>query len=103
VSQLQVPIFARPRDIINPFALEKELPLKASLEAHAMRLAKKEGVKEKEILCGIGATHIPRSDGVLVSVATVSPEDSNLLKKLEEAGSVAYLVGSSELKRSHTF
>ncbi|GKG42286.1 hypothetical protein Tco_0476584, partial [Tanacetum coccineum] len=26
VSQLQVPIFASPRDILNPFALEKEVP-----------------------------------------------------------------------------
>ncbi|GJX74883.1 hypothetical protein Tco_0313478 [Tanacetum coccineum] len=29
VSQLQVPIFASPRDILNPFALEKEVPLKS--------------------------------------------------------------------------
>lgn len=94
VSQLQVPIFSRPRDILNPFALEKEIPLKASLEAHAMRLAKKEGVKGKAILCGIGAAHIPRSDGVTVSVATVSPKDSSLLKKLEKAGSAAYRVGN---------
>ncbi|GKD35474.1 hypothetical protein Tco_1250983, partial [Tanacetum coccineum] len=28
LAQLQVPIFARPRDILNPFALEKEVPLK---------------------------------------------------------------------------
>ncbi|GJX30700.1 hypothetical protein Tco_0240555 [Tanacetum coccineum] len=78
VAQLQVPIFARPRDILNPFALEKEIPLKESLEAHAIRLAKKKGVKGKAILCGVGAAHIPRSDGVPVSVATVSPKDSEL-------------------------
>ncbi|GJU43631.1 hypothetical protein Tco_1200897 [Tanacetum coccineum] len=64
VSQLQVPIFASPRDILNPFALEKEVPLKESLEAHAIRLAKKKGVKGKAILCGVGAAHLPRSDGV---------------------------------------
>jgi hypothetical protein len=103
VSQLQVPIFARPRDILNPFALEKQIPLKASLEAHASRLAKKEGVKGKAILCGIGAAHIPRSDGVPVTVATVSPKDSSLLRKLDKAGSAAYQVGSSEHKRSHSF
>ena len=67
-----------------------------------MRLVKKEGVKGKAILCGIGAAHIPRSDGVPVNVATVSPKDSDLLKKLEEAGSAAYWVGSSELKRSYS-
>ncbi|GJX10545.1 hypothetical protein Tco_0200404 [Tanacetum coccineum] len=84
VAQLQVPIFASPRDILNPFALEKEVPLKESLEAHAIRLAKKKGVKGKAILCGVGAAHLPRSDGVPVSVATVSPKDSELLGKLEE-------------------
>ncbi|GJV14380.1 hypothetical protein Tco_1359703 [Tanacetum coccineum] len=102
VAQLQVPIFARPRDILNPFALEKEIPLKESLEAHAIRLAKKKGVKGKAILCGVGAAHIPRSDGVPVSVATVSPKDSELLGKLEEAGDAAYQVGSSEQSRCHS-
>ncbi|GJY67690.1 hypothetical protein Tco_0470672, partial [Tanacetum coccineum] len=78
VAQLQVPIFSSPRDILNPFALKKEVSLKESLEAHAIRLAKKKGVKGKAILCGVGAAHIPRSDGVPVSVATVSPKDSEL-------------------------
>ncbi|GJV70577.1 zinc finger, CCHC-type containing protein [Tanacetum coccineum] len=102
VAQLQVPIFASPRDILNPFALEKEIPLKESLEAHAIRLAKKKGVKGKAILCGVGAAHIPRSDGVPVSVATVSPKDSELLGKLEEAGDAAYQVGRSEQSRCHS-
>ncbi|GJU57973.1 hypothetical protein Tco_1235739 [Tanacetum coccineum] len=87
VAQLQVPIFASPCDILNPFPLEKEVPLKESLEAHAIRLAKKKGVKGKAILCGVGAAHLPRSDGVPVSVATVSPKDSELLGKLEELDS----------------
>ncbi|GKA52973.1 hypothetical protein Tco_0746288 [Tanacetum coccineum] len=52
-------------------------------------IAKKKGVKGKAILCGVGAAHIPRSDGVPVSVATVSPKDSELLGKLEEAGNAA--------------
>ncbi|GJV28802.1 hypothetical protein Tco_1385250 [Tanacetum coccineum] len=102
VAQLQVPIFASPRDILNPFALEKEVPLKESLEAHAIRLAKKKGVKGKAILCGVGAAHLPRSDGVPVSVATVSPKDSELLGKLEEAGDAAYQVGRSEQSRCHS-
>ncbi|GJX53976.1 hypothetical protein Tco_0282345 [Tanacetum coccineum] len=61
-----------------------------------------EGVKGKAILCGVGAAHIPRSDGVPVSVATVSPKDSELLGKLEEAGNAAYQVGSSERSRCHS-
>jgi hypothetical protein len=60
-------------------------------------------VKGKAILYGLGTAHIPRSDGVPVSVATVSPKDSSLLKKLGEAGSSACRVGSSEHKRSHNF
>ncbi|GJR96668.1 hypothetical protein Tco_0268842 [Tanacetum coccineum] len=102
VAQLQVPIFSRPRDILNPFAFEREIPLKESLEAHAIRLAKKKGVKGKAILCGVGAAHIPRSDGVPVSVATVLPKDSELLGKLEEAGDAAYQVGRSEQGHCHS-
>ena len=98
-SQLQVPIFARPRDILNPFAIENEIPLQKALEAHVMRLAKKHGVKGKAILCGVGAAHLPRSDGVPVSVATVSPKDSDLLERLETAGDAAQQAGSSELRR----
>ncbi|GJU72486.1 hypothetical protein Tco_1263891 [Tanacetum coccineum] len=36
VAQLQVPIFACPRDILNPFALEKEIPFEGVLESHAI-------------------------------------------------------------------
>ena len=70
-SQLQVPVFVQSRDILNPFAIEKEVPLKEVLELHAERAAKKKGFKGKAILCGVGAAHIPRSDGVAVSVASV--------------------------------
>ena len=101
-SQLQVPVFARPRDVLNPFALEKEVPLKAALEAHITRLAKKKGVKGKAILCGVGATHLPRSDGIPVSVPTVSQEDKSLLKMLEEAGRVTSTASSSGHKRTRS-
>nr|GEX99865.1 transposase (putative), gypsy type [Tanacetum cinerariifolium] len=84
------------------FLKPDEIPLKESLEAHSMRLAKKKGVKGKAILCGVGAAHLPRSDGVPISVATVSPRDSDLLEKLKEARNVAYQVDSSERGRSHS-
>ncbi|GJU55819.1 hypothetical protein Tco_1229533 [Tanacetum coccineum] len=103
VAQLQVPIFACPRDILNPFALEKEIPLKESLEAHAIRLAKKKGVKGKAILCGVGADR--NITPVLMGTSergAVSPKDSELLGKLEEAGDAAYQVGSSERSRCHS-
>lgn len=95
-SQLQVPVFARPRAILNPFALETELPLKEVLERHAERAAKKKGLKGKATLCDVGAAHLPRSDGVAVSVATVSPRDALLLRKLQESGSSAVPEPSTE-------
>nr|GEV43777.1 hypothetical protein [Tanacetum cinerariifolium] len=54
------------------------------------------------ILCGVGAAHLPRSDGVPVSVATMSPRDSDLLEKLKEARNATYQVYSSERGRSHS-
>ena len=88
-SQLQVPVFAQSRDILNPFTLEKEVPLKEVLEAHVERAAEKKDVKGKAILCVVGAAHIPGSDGVSVCVATMSPRDALLLRRLQEAGSSA--------------
>lgn len=55
VSQLQVPIFVQPRDILNPYVLEKEVPLQEALEKHAERAAMKKGVKDQAILCGVEA------------------------------------------------
>ena len=101
-SQLQVPIFVHPRDRLNPFALEKEISLKATLEAHATRLTRKKGVKGKAILCGVGAAHLPRSDGIPVSVPTVSQEDSSLLKTLAEAGSAEPSIRSSGHRRTRS-
>jgi hypothetical protein len=99
-SQLQIPVFAQPRDILNPFAIEKEVALTEVLERHAERAAKKKGIKGKATLCGVGVAHIPRSDGVAVSVATVSPKDALLLRKLQEAGSSAEPEHSPE--RTHS-
>ena len=86
--------------MLNPFALEKEIPLKEVLERHAERVAHKKGIKGKAVLCGVGAAHIPRSDGIPVSVATVSPKDALLLRKLQEAGSSAAPEDSPEHRHS---
>lgn len=101
-SQLKVPVFARPRHMLNPFALEKEITLKRCLELHVTRAAHKKGIKGKADLCGVGATHLPRSDGVPVSVPTVSLEDSSLLKRLDEAGDLASSVSSSSHRRARS-
>ena len=100
VSQLQIPVFAQPRHILTPFALEREVPLKEVLERHAQRAAQKRCIKGKAVLCGVGAAHIPRSDGVPVSVPTVSPKDALILRKLQEAGSSAAPEDSPEHRHS---
>jgi hypothetical protein len=38
-SQLQVPVFAQPRHMLNLFAIERVIPLKEVLELHAERAA----------------------------------------------------------------
>lgn len=102
VSQLKVPIFAQPRDILNPFRLEKEISLQRSLNAHVSRVAAKKGRPGRAVLCGIGAAHLPRSDGVPVMVATVSQDDATLLKRLEDAKEAVLAQGSSPLRRTYS-
>lgn len=64
ISQLQVPIFAQPRDTMNPYVLEKEVPLQEALEKHAERAAMKKGVKDRAILCGARAdSFVAHEDG----------------------------------------
>ena len=72
------------------------------MEAHETRAAHKKGVKGKAILCGVGAAHLPRSDGVPVSVPTVSQEDSSLLKRLDEVGELASTASSSSHRRARS-
>lgn len=40
-------------------------------------------MKAKATLCDVGAVHLPGSDGVLVSVMTVSARDALLLRKIK--------------------
>ena len=63
--------------------------MKEVLERHEQRVAVKKGIKGKAVMCGIGAAHLPRADGVPVSVPTVSTQDAITLRKLQEAGSSA--------------
>ena len=101
-SQVKVPVFSHPRHVLNPFALEKEISLKKCLEAHETRAAHKKGVKGKAVLCGVGVAHLPRSDGIPVSVPTVSQGDSSLLKRLDEAGELASSSSSSSHRRARS-
>ena len=62
----------------------------------------KKGIKGKAILCGLGAAHQPRSDGVPVMVATVSLDDAALLQRLEESKEAATAGSSSPLRRTYS-
>ena len=99
VSQLHIPVFAQPRDRLNPFLLEKEIPLQEVMDKHAARLAKKKGIQGKAIMCGIGAAHQPRSDGVPVSVATVALTDAEMLSRISEAAPSTVGSSGSSLRR----
>lgn len=103
VSQLKVPVFAQPRDMLNPFRLEKEISLQRSLDFHANRCAMKKGLKGKAVMCGIGAAHLPRSDGVPVSVATVDPKDAAILQQLKASKDEAIGKDYSPITRSWSF
>ena len=100
VSQLKVPIFAQPRHMLDPFHIEREVTLQRSLNCHATRCARKKGAKGKAVMCGIGAAHLPRSDGVPVSVATVDPKDAAILQQLEASKEETLGAGPSVLSRS---
>ena len=103
VSKLKVLIFPYPRDILCPFTPKKEISLKKSLEAHAERVAHKKGIKGRAVLCGLGSAHLPRSDRVPVSVATISPKDLKILSKLSQAGERASQPSSLGLRRTHSW
>ena len=100
VAQLQVPIFHQPRDILDPFRIERVVSLDKCLTLHATRCAVKKGQKGKAILCGIGAAHQPRSDGVPVSVATVSLADALWLRRMEESKEEALAESSGQITRA---
>ena len=101
VSQLKVPVFDQPPYILDPFRIVDEVPLQTSLNAHANRCAKKKGIKGKATMCGIGAAHQPRSDGVPVMVATVSMSDAELLRRMRDAKDEAFAEDPRRLARAY--
>ena len=103
ISQLMVPIYPRKRDLLDPFVIEREIPLQESLNAHVQRAAKKKGIPGRATLCGIGLAHLPRSDGVPVCVPTMSATDCELLKRLKQAQGSTASAGTSTLRRSSSF
>ncbi|GJU84262.1 hypothetical protein Tco_1291808 [Tanacetum coccineum] len=62
-------------DILNPFALEREIPLKETLEAHAIRHAKKRGKGQGNIMrCWLQRTDRPFLRSTELAGQTESPK-----------------------------
>ena len=96
-SQLQVPVFASPRKILDPFLLEKKIPLKEALEAHQRRLEKKRKESLRAIFCGAGAAHL--RSGPSFSLPALLPTDDELVGRLGEVGDAAPCLVSFDSRR----
>ena len=92
-SQLQVPVFASPLNILEPFLLEKEISLEDALAAHRRRVDKKRRESVRAIFCGAGAAHL--HSGPSVRLPAVLPTDDELVASL---GDVAPPLASFELR-----
>ena len=103
VTQLKVLVFGNHPYILDPFRLVDEIPLQTCLNAHANRCALKKGVKGKAIMCGIGAAHQPRSDGVPMMLATVSMSNAELLRRMALSKEEMFAAGPVRLERSYSF
>ena len=90
-------MFASPRNILEPFLLEKEIPLKEALEAHQRRVEKKRKDSLNAIFYGAGAAHL--RSGPSFSLPAVLPTDDELLAGLGEMGDAAPRLVSFELRR----
>ena len=82
-SQLQVPVFASPRNILEPFLLEKEISLEDALAAHRRKVDKKRRESMRAIFCGAGAAHL--HGGPSVRLPAVLPTDDELVANIGDA------------------
>ena len=87
-------MFASPRNILEPFLLEKEISLEDALAAHRRRVEKKRKESVRAIFCGAGAAHL--HSGPSVSLPAVLPTDDELVASI---GGDAPPLGSFELRR----
>nr|GEU71978.1 hypothetical protein [Tanacetum cinerariifolium] len=74
-----IPVYPEVRDPIDPWACKDEILLADAIAANVSRAEKK---KKCRVVCrthGVGFAHHVRSDGVLVSVPTVSPQGLAIL------------------------
>ncbi|GKE85923.1 hypothetical protein Tco_1559665 [Tanacetum coccineum] len=78
-SQLTVPVYPKVRHPKDPWACKEEILLGDAIAANISRAEKK---KKCRVVCrthGIGSAHHARSDGVPVSVPTVTPQGLAIL------------------------
>nr|GEW12226.1 hypothetical protein [Tanacetum cinerariifolium] len=78
-SQLTIPVYAKVRDPMDPWACKEEMLLADAITANVSHAEKK---KKCHVVCrthGVSSAHHARSDGVLVSVPTVIPQGLAIL------------------------
>ncbi|GKF78093.1 hypothetical protein Tco_0230563, partial [Tanacetum coccineum] len=79
-SPLKIPVYPEVSDPRNPWAFKEEILLKDAIAANISHAEKKK--KKCRVMChthGVGFAHHARSDGVPVSVPTVSPQGLAIL------------------------
>ncbi|GKD72626.1 hypothetical protein Tco_1330908, partial [Tanacetum coccineum] len=78
-SQLKTLVYPEVRDPKDPWSFKEEILLADAITANISRAKKK---KKCRVVCrthGVGSAHHARSDGVPVSVPTVSPQGLAIL------------------------
>nr|GEV47401.1 hypothetical protein [Tanacetum cinerariifolium] len=78
-SQLKIPVYPEVRDPTDPWACKEEILLADAIAANVSHAEKK---KKCRVVCrthGVSSAHHARSDGVPVSVPTVSPQGLAIL------------------------
>ncbi|GJT59503.1 hypothetical protein Tco_1003036 [Tanacetum coccineum] len=78
-SQLIIPVYPKVRDPKDPWACKEEILLRDDIAANISSVEKK---KKCRVICrthGISSAHHARSDGVPVSVPTISPQGLAIL------------------------
>nr|GEU39735.1 chromatin-remodeling complex subunit ies6 [Tanacetum cinerariifolium] len=78
-SQLKIPVYPEVRDPKDPWSFKEEILLEDAIAANISHAEKK---KKCRVVCrtyGVGFAHHARSDGVPVSVPTVSPQGLAIL------------------------
>ncbi|GJX35016.1 hypothetical protein Tco_0246573, partial [Tanacetum coccineum] len=78
-SQLKIPVYPEVRNPRDPWAIKEEILLEDAIAANVSHAEKK---KKCRVVCrtyGVGSAHHARSDDVLVSAPTVSPQGLAIL------------------------